>query len=203
MCNWWCFVANSDFLRFTLFYIKICCVAIYALLLLAKNCACGEKWTNMYEVCSSSLLSHQLLATISLALGGLVRRKADPEADADPHRFSSLVSPFSKISQNCLVCLMRRHKIVAFCTSPPCQKADPESEADLYRFFSPSYCPHCLSRKLEAPIGFTKPPGDMATTVAITVPATTGPATAATIRDTTTTTTITIDQTPRLGTSSH
>ena len=101
--NWWCFVANSDFLRFTLFYIKICCVAIYALLLLAKNCACGEKWTNMYEVCSSSLLSHQLLATISLALGGLVRREADPEADADPHRFSSLVSPFSKISQNCLV----------------------------------------------------------------------------------------------------
>merc|ERR1711971_43466 len=27
-----------------------------------------------------------LLATISLALGGLVRREADPEADADPHR---------------------------------------------------------------------------------------------------------------------
>ena len=75
------------------------------------------------------------MATISLALGGLVRREADPDADADPHRFSSLVSPFSKISQNCLVCLMRRHKIVAFCTSPPCQKADPESEADLYRFF--------------------------------------------------------------------
>lgn len=143
------------------------------------------------------------MATISLALGGLVRREADPEADADPHRFSSLVSPFSKISQNCLVCLMRRHKIVAFCTSPPCQKADPESEADLYRFFSLSYCPHCLSWKLEAASGFTKPPGDMATTVAITVPATTGPATAATIRDTTTTTTITIDQTPRLGTSSH
>merc|ERR1712037_1097199 len=49
------------------------------------------------------------------------------------------------------------------------------------------------------------PTGDMATTVAITVPATTGPATAATIRDTTTTTTTTttIDQTPRLGTSSH
>merc|ERR1712037_244512 len=27
-----------------------------------------------------------LLATISLALGGLVRREADPDADADPHR---------------------------------------------------------------------------------------------------------------------
>jgi len=73
-------------LQFTLFYIEICFVAIYALLLLAKNCARGEKLTNMYEVCSSSLLSHQLLATISLALGGLVRREADPEADADPHR---------------------------------------------------------------------------------------------------------------------
>ena len=103
MCNWWCFVVNSDFLQFTLFYIEICFVAIYALLLLAKNCARGEKLTNIYEVCSSSLLSHQLLATISLALGGLVRREANPEADADPHRFSSLVSPFSKISQNCLV----------------------------------------------------------------------------------------------------
>ena len=98
------------------------------------------------------------MATISLALGGLVRREADPDADADPHRFSSLVSPFSKISQNCLVCLMRRHKIIAFCTSPPCQKADPESEADLYRFFSPSYCPHCLSWKIEAPNWLHKTP---------------------------------------------
>ena len=33
-------------------------------------------------------------AIISVALGGLVRREADPEAEADPHRFS----PFSKIS---------------------------------------------------------------------------------------------------------
>ena len=49
-----CFVAKSVGLQFTLFYRKICFVAIYALFVwrkfVAKNVPCGEKMTNMmYE----------------------------------------------------------------------------------------------------------------------------------------------------------